>query len=388
MLAVVLAVAFSLIAPAEAAAADAAAESVPAATSPAPSLRSRTDAQLGAMANGLEAQATSLGEALLAADARRDEIAGDRDVARDLLAAFLADSYKRASTSGSTAQQLVSSGSFAEAIDRIRIADAIGDYRANVLRSLDSAEARLDATQVDRARTITRLSGIQRRLVAVRAEQARREQIRATHAANRRAREQAAAAKAAREAREAAAQSAMLVAQAGAGAASFGVPFVPAGSPPTAQVIDAYLASKGSPMVGQGAAFMASGARWRLDPRLLVAIAGAESSFGQVTCGPNNAWGWACPNDPADFQTWAHGIDTVAEGLRRYYLDEGRTSVSLIQQKYCPVGAANDPTGLNSHWTANVTKFLVELGGNPATVGPGPSGPGALGIPGFGIFGD
>jgi len=163
-------------------------------------------------------------------------------------------------------------------------------------------------------------------------------------------------------------------------------PFIPAAGPPSAAGIDAYLASKGSPMTGHGAAFMASAMRWRVDPRLLVAISGAESSFGQVTCGPNNGWGWACPNDPADFATWAAGIDTVTEGLRNDYLDEGRTSVSLIQQKYCPVGAANDPTGLNSHWTDNVTKFLLEQGGNPAMVGPGPSGAGALQMPDFGLL--
>jgi hypothetical protein len=124
-----------------------------------------------------------------------------------------------------------------------------------------------------------------------------------------------------------------------------------------------------------------------VDPRLLVAIAGAESSFGQITCGPHNAWGWACPNDPAEFGTWAAGIDTVTEGLRRYYLDEGRTSVRLIHQKYAPNGAANDPTGLNSHWPRNVTKFLVELGGNPESVGAGPATGAALGLPDIGSLG-
>jgi hypothetical protein len=142
-------------------------------------------------------------------------------------------------------------------------------------------------------------------------------------------------------------------------------------------------------MLGQGGAFVASGNRWRVDPRLVVAIAGAESNFGQVTCGPNNAWGWSCPNDPEDFATWAAGIDTVTRGLRTYYLDEGRTSVVLIQQKYAPSQAANDPTGLNDNWVGNVTKFLLEQGGNPMAIGPGPSG--GAGLPdlgGLGLLGD
>jgi hypothetical protein len=157
-------------------------------------------------------------------------------------------------------------------------------------------------------------------------------------------------------------------------------------SAPTAEQIDAYLASKGSPMVGQGAAFIASGGRWQMDPRLIVAIAGAESSFGQITCAPFNAWGYGCPNGPYRFDSWADGIDAVAEGLRTNYLAEGRTTVATINLKYAPLGAANDPTGLNNNWTINVSRFLVELGGDPndvdmdgiaGTVSLGPLGGGA-----------
>lgn len=139
-------------------------------------------------------------------------------------------------------------------------------------------------------------------------------------------------------------------------------------APPTAYQIDAYLASKSSPMAGQGAAFVASGGRWQLDPRLLVAIAGAESAFGKITCAPYNAWGWGCPNGPYTFNSWADGIDTVAEGLRTNYLSEGRTTVALINLKYAPIGAANDPTGLNNHWTMNVSRFMIEQGGDPNDV--------------------
>lgn len=132
--------------------------------------------------------------------------------------------------------------------------------------------------------------------------------------------------------------------------------------------IDAYLAGKGSPMAGQGRAFVASGALWRVDPRLLVAISGAESSFGQITCGAFNAWGYGCPNNPYGWTSWADAIDTVAKGLRTNYLAEGRTTVALIQQKYAPSGATNDPTGLNNYWVANVSRFLLEQGGDPNNV--------------------
>jgi hypothetical protein len=167
-----------------------------------------------------------------------------------------------------------------------------------------------------------------------------------------------------------------------AGSVSGEQPVVPA-SAVSAASIDSYLFSKRSPMAGQGTYILMSAARWGIDPRLIVAIAGAESNFGAITCGAYNAWGWACPNSPAQFSSWADGIETISEGLRRYYIDEGRTTVPLIQQKWAPSGAANDPTGLNNHWVGNVSRFLRELGGAPsslATSGPAIGAGAALGL--------
>ena len=154
-----------------------------------------------------------------------------------------------------------------------------------------------------------------------------------------------------------------------------------AATPVTAAQLDAYLTVKGSPMAGQGAAFVASGARWQLDPRLVVAIAGAESSFGKITCAPYNAWGYGCPDGPYDFSSWADGIDTVSRGLRSNYLAEGRTTVALIHLKYAPLGAANDPTGLNNSWTRNVSQFMIEMGGDPNSVDAGGVSSGAPLVP-------
>jgi hypothetical protein len=340
-------------------------------------LRSRTDAQLAELATRWDAEATRIGELLLADDAHRDELRHDEDVAQGEIARFLADAYKGGETGGLLAE-LLASGSLQEATDRVQIAEVITDHHRSLLRQLDRAETQLEVSELERTQLIAKLSAAQAILADVTTEQARRTAHRAEVAADREAARQAAAEKTARE--QAASQAAV------PGGLVSSSPFVFGGGVASAAGIDAYLASKASPMTGQGAAFMASGQRWSVDPRLLVAIAGAESNFGQITCGPNNAWGWACPNDPADFATWAAGIDSVTSGLRQYYLDEGRTSVSLIQQKYCPVGAANDPTGLNNHWATNVTRFLVEQGGNPAMVGPGPSA-GALQLPSFGSLG-
>ena len=148
------------------------------------------------------------------------------------------------------------------------------------------------------------------------------------------------------------------------------------GGPGTAAVtpesLDNYLASKASPLAGHGVDLMRSGLRWNVDPRLITSIAGAESLFGLVTCAPYNAWGYGCPNGPVVFASWAQAIDSVAQGLRQHYLDDGLTTVEQIHLRYAPPAAANDPTGLNYAWPNNVSRFLLEQGGNPADVeGPG-----------------
>jgi hypothetical protein len=70
--------------------------------------------------------------------------------------------------------------------------------------------------------------------------------------------------------------------------------------------IDQYLSGKSSPIAGNGTVFAAEGLKYVVDPRLVVAIAGAESSFGTnwVNCPQSgfNAWSWFynanCANSP------------------------------------------------------------------------------------------
>jgi hypothetical protein len=136
----------------------------------------------------------------------------------------------------------------------------------------------------------------------------------------------------------------------------------------SAESLDRYLEAHGSPLAGEGASFLAAGLEEEVDPRLLVAIAGAESYFGAETCAPHNAWGWGCPSSPYRFATWKDAIRTVAHGLREDYLDDGLTTVGKIHLRYAPPAATNDPTGLNYAWADNVARFLVEQGGDPQHV--------------------
>lgn len=108
----------------------------------------------------------------------------------------------------------------------------------------------------------------------------------------------------------------------------------------------------GYPLHGQGWAFERSGRKWNVSPYLLVAISGKESTFG-AACYGFNCWGWGCPNNHCGygFASYAHGIETVASGLRRNYLNHGRLSIAAIGSIYCapPTAWISDVTWIMSH---------------------------------------
>jgi hypothetical protein len=74
------------------------------------------------------------------------------------------------------------------------------------------------------------------------------------------------------------------------------------------------------------------------------------------------------PRGGTHWESWQEGIFDVTGGLRRAYLNDGLTSVAAIQRRYCPVGASNDPSGVNKNWLPTITQFYRELGGNPNDV--------------------
>ncbi len=144
--------------------------------------------------------------------------------------------------------------------------------------------------------------------------------------------------------------------------------FAPAAAAaPDAAQIDDFLAAHSSPMTGTGATFVAEGRAYGVDPAFLVAISGAETSFGQLLYAENgdqctyNAFNWFFgPTWPlSDFGSWDEAIGRVAQGLAgELYYGAGLYSVDAIAPRYCPDGTGN--------WISNVTSFMTQLGGNPA----------------------
>jgi len=145
----------------------------------------------------------------------------------------------------------------------------------------------------------------------------------------------------------------------------------PAGSAGTSAAepatLDAWMAKQvpSSPLIGLGEVFVREGERNGIDPRALVAIAMHESVLGTAGSGAgiHNAFGWG----PAiAFASWQANIATVARGLAKGYIARGRDTLAEVQPVWAPLGAANDPTGLNSAWTVAVGRYYEDMGGDPS----------------------
>ena len=54
------------------------------------------------------------------------------------------------------------------------------------------------------------------------------------------------------------------------------------------------------------------------------------------------------------------GIKDMIHVLKDYYFASGRNTIEEIGAKYCPVGASNDPSGLNNYWIPRVTQYYNE----------------------------
>jgi hypothetical protein len=74
-----------------------------------------------------------------------------------------------------------------------------------------------------------------------------------------------------------------------------------------------------------------------------------QHNFGGIMC--NNA------TKIKTYDSYESGLNEFVSILKKYYFDLGLTSVEEIGAKYCPVGAKNDPNGLNQFWVSGVSTF-------------------------------
>lgn len=142
------------------------------------------------------------------------------------------------------------------------------------------------------------------------------------------------------------------------------LPAVACVAPRDVAAIDALLGGAGSPLAGEGRVFVRRAAAAGIDPRFLLAITAQESGFGLYP--PSQAIHNPFGLGPGiRFPSDAAAITRVARTLSRYYVEEGRTRIATIGPKWAPIGAANDPRGLNENWVGGVSAYFRALGGDP-----------------------
>lgn len=74
----------------------------------------------------------------------------------------------------------------------------------------------------------------------------------------------------------------------------------------------------------------------------------------------NNFGGVMCNTGLRVYDTYNDGLNGFVNLLKTRYFDKGLDTIEKIGAVYCPVGATNDPTGVNQYWIPSVTKFYNE----------------------------
>lgn len=120
---------------------------------------------------------------------------------------------------------------------------------------------------------------------------------------------------------------------------------------------------------GKGQAFMDAANIHGIDPVLMAAIALHETGKGtsNAVVNYNNPGGLMDPATGSKklyrFATLEDGLDAMGRTLHNRIIKDGLNTIEKLGNVYAPIGAANDPNGLNKHWIPNVTEIVNHLGG-------------------------
>ncbi len=119
-------------------------------------------------------------------------------------------------------------------------------------------------------------------------------------------------------------------------------------------ILQEFLDQHNSPLTPFAADFVATADKYDLDWRLVAAISGVESSFGQqIPDNSFNGWGWGIyGTNVIRFSSWTEGIETVSAGLRTNYINKWKAKdVYEIGRFY-----AASPT-----WAQRVSYFINKI---------------------------
>lgn len=126
-----------------------------------------------------------------------------------------------------------------------------------------------------------------------------------------------------------------------------------------ALILKDYLAKYNSPLEDSAQDFIDAADQYGLDWKLVVSIAGTESTFGKAIPGGHdplytsyNGWGWGVYGDNVlKFKSWREAIFTISKSLKEDYVDKGYTEPFSMNRKYAA----------SKTWGTHVTYFMNDL---------------------------
>ena len=121
-------------------------------------------------------------------------------------------------------------------------------------------------------------------------------------------------------------------------------------------IIENYLEKFNSPLAPYANLLVSVSDKYKLDFRLLAAIAMKESGLCKVIPEDTyNCWGWGIHSKGTlGFSSYEEGIETVSRGLKEKYVDDGLVTVEEIMSRYTPLSP-------NGAWAVGVTQYMEDM---------------------------
>lgn len=92
---------------------------------------------------------------------------------------------------------------------------------------------------------------------------------------------------------------------------------------------------------------------------IIVSISAHETGYWKSTLykTKNNFGGLYNSNKNSfySYRDFESGLNAIVDLLQNRYFNKGFNTIEKIGSKYCPVGAENDPKGINKNWVPSVT---------------------------------
>jgi hypothetical protein len=120
------------------------------------------------------------------------------------------------------------------------------------------------------------------------------------------------------------------------------------------KILNKFLKQNNSPLAPYAGEFIKMADKYNLDWKLVAAISGVESTFGNaIPPYSYNAWGWGVYGDNViNFKSWNDGIDTISQGLRERYMDQwGGEDIYQIGAMYAS----------SSAWPGHVEYYMNKI---------------------------